>query len=447
MALGRRTRTIAALAVVGLMVVAGSALLLSAGNNSDDGSGKLKVVTSFYPLYYFSSEIGKDMADVSMLIPDNMEPHSWEPSPSDILRINNADVLVYNGVGFEPWIDTVLNSVDNEGLMLVDTSQNVSLLMSHMISEAYDDAVENLSGGIDLTVTASENQSTAEVVEEMGYYNIALSPIAGGNGGFVKVIPTEGGDLRFFVTNSTEFSILAPGGTEVDYELERGAISSYPMFSSAKFTELEAGVEYAIFFDASSNTEVGLVIVSGEEEEGGHEHGLNDPHFWLDPLSAKVQVANIVSSLMAADPLNATAFQENADDLLSRLDVLHQEFVDGLKNRTKNAIITTHEGFNYLAQRYGFEAYAAIGISADAEPSAGDMMALSNKVQELGLNYVFSEPIYSDNIMNTIAEETGASVLILDTVHGRTGVHSEMDYFQIMRANLEALQIGLEVTT
>ncbi len=142
-----------------IVVVAGLAVLLSSGNDSDQDSGRLNVVASFYPLYYFSSEIGKDMADVSMLIPDNSEPHSWEPSPSDILKINRADVLVYNGEGFEPWIETVLGSLDNGGIRLVDTSKNVSLLLSHVISEAYDQAVDNLSDGIDLSISASPTRS------------------------------------------------------------------------------------------------------------------------------------------------------------------------------------------------------------------------------------------------------------------------------------------------
>lgn len=448
MALGRKTMTLTALAVVGVVVVAGLAVLLSSGNDSDQDSGRLNVVASFYPLYYFSSEIGKDMADVSMLIPDNSEPHSWEPSPSDILKINRADVLVYNGEGFEPWIETVLGSLDNGGIRLVDTSKNVSLLLSHVISEAYDQAVDNLSDGIDLSISASADQVSMTRVEGEGHYSIALAPMASGNGGYIKIAPTTSGEFRLFVTNVTDFSVTAPNGDEMDYELERGTVTSYPMFTNAKFMELEAGMEYVLFFEPGNATDTSLVItMDGDEGENEHEHGLNDPHFWLDPLSAKVQVMNIVETFKAADPLNATAYQQNADDLLSRLDVLDQEYKDGLANRTKNAIVTTHEGFNYLAQRYGFEAYAAVGISADAEPSAGDLVALSNKVRELGLRYVFSQPIFSDNVINTIAEETGATVLVLDTVHGRTGVHSGMDYFEIMRANLEALKTGLEVPT
>ena len=65
----------------------------------------------------------------------------------------------------------------------------------------------------------------------------------------------------------------------------------------------------------------------------------------------------------------------------------------------------------------------------------------------MGLHYVFAEPIYNDAVIQTIASETHCTVLILDAIHGRSGAHAHMDYFQIMYDNLAALRIGLEVTS
>ncbi len=121
----------------------------------------------------------------------------------------------------------------------------------------------------------------------------------------------------------------------------------------------------------------------------GIEVGTNDPHFWLDPLTAKMQVDNIAKAFIGADPENATYYQANAVDLKSRLDELDKDFRTGLESRTKNDIVTTHEGFNYLAKRYGFEAHAAIGISGDEQPSAQDMIRLTDLIIDLDMNYVF----------------------------------------------------------
>ncbi len=172
-----------------------------------------------------------------------------------------------------------------------------------------------------------------------------------------------------------------------------------------------------------------------------------DPHFWLDPLSAKVQVQNILYGMSRADPGNAAYFAGNAANLTARLDTLDHDFRVGLQNRTLNDFVTTHEGFDYLAVRYGLTAHAAVGISAEEEPSPADLTTLTDLVRSLGIHYVFSEPIFSDAVVETIAAETGAHVLVLDGIHGRSGSHADMDYFQIMYANIAALRIGLEVTS
>ena len=58
------------------------------------------VVAPFYPLYEFASRIGGDKAEVSSLVPAGVEPHNWEPTPQDRLKVQSADMLVVNGAGF-----------------------------------------------------------------------------------------------------------------------------------------------------------------------------------------------------------------------------------------------------------------------------------------------------------------------------------------------------------
>jgi zinc transport system substrate-binding protein len=150
--------------------------------------------------------------------------------------------------------------------------------------------------------------------------------------------------------------------------------------------------------------------------------------------------------MIAADPNNGTYYQSNCDELVGRLIDLNDDFVNGLENRTKNTIITTHEGFDYMAMRYNFTAYGVVGISGDEQASAQDIADLTDLVKELDLKYVYAEPLFSDTMMKQISAETGAEVLILDGIHGRSGAHADMDYFEIMYENLKNLQIGLEVT-
>ena len=87
-----------------------------------EGQSKIIAIASFYPLYEFTKELGGDKVDVSLLVPKGVEPHDWEPTIRDIQRIEQADLIIINGNGFENWIDkfdsskiTIINSGDSFG--------------------------------------------------------------------------------------------------------------------------------------------------------------------------------------------------------------------------------------------------------------------------------------------------------------------------------------------
>ena len=445
---GQETRKVIAAVILVVLIVGGAIfgfILLGVGSPN---SNKMQVVASFYPLYYFSSQIGGDRVDVHTLIPDNVEPHSFEPTPVDLVMVSKAKIFVYNGEGFEPWISSFISASDNPSLIQVDTSKNIDLLPSDTVKVPFEAATKILTIGPNASLTATTLATSATTIPfSNSVLNVTLADVPGGWGGYFKISVSESADYRFFVIQNTSFSVHYSNGTSVTPELVFGPLTWYPEFAASKFFELGAGVTYTVSFSPSTINEVKFVAVQAPLDQGAeHVHGVVDPHFWIDPVTAKSQVNNILSAFITADPLNATYYQDNAANLNSRLDVLNNEFATGLANRTKNAIITTHEGFNYLAARYHFEAYGAIGISGDQQPTPQDMIRLANLVDQLQLHYVFSEPVFSDAVIETVAAETGTQVLVLDGVHGRSGVHAGMDYFEIMRANLENLIMGLEVT-
>jgi zinc transport system substrate-binding protein len=86
------------------------------------------VVATFYPLYDFTQNVGGEKVNVSILVPETVDVHDFEPTPSSIAEVANAAVLVYNGAGLEPWIQEVVTASGNTRLILVDTSQGVSLI-------------------------------------------------------------------------------------------------------------------------------------------------------------------------------------------------------------------------------------------------------------------------------------------------------------------------------
>ena len=68
-------------------------------------TNKLKVVATFYPLAFLTEQIGGEHVQVTQLVPSNTEVHNWEPSPQDITATENADVIIYNGAGLDPWME------------------------------------------------------------------------------------------------------------------------------------------------------------------------------------------------------------------------------------------------------------------------------------------------------------------------------------------------------
>lgn len=413
--------------------------------NSLEGPKGLWVVTTFYPLYYFAQEIAGDKATITMLIPDNVEPHTWEPSISDIITVNNARVFIYNGAGFEPWVPDVLSSVQTKNLTVVDTSQHVDLQLPAKLEATLKQATGYLHTGPFLTENASETPANPPIVTTTNVcINLTIPPTPTGNEGYLQLSVGKNGEYGFAFDENVTVDLTNQTGTLVTRELAVFQTLDYPDIKLFQSYELELGT-YTIHVRQTPNESLHMIVLFSEKQPGGHQHGAIDPHFWLDPLRAKIQVDNIAEGLKKADPSNADTYTQNADLLKTRLDVLNQAYQSGLRNKTKNDIITTHEGFDYLAKRYGFVAHAAIGISADAQPSTQDMARLVQLIKDLSLHYVFVEPIYSDIYMNTIAQETSTQILVLDGIHGRTGIHAHMDYFQIMEENLRNLRIGLEV--
>jgi zinc transport system substrate-binding protein len=87
---------------------------------------KIVALASFGPLYEFTKEVGGDKVDVSLIVPKGVEPHDWEPTVQDLQKMQNADLIIINGIGFESWINDI-GSI-NSNAMIVDTSDGISII-------------------------------------------------------------------------------------------------------------------------------------------------------------------------------------------------------------------------------------------------------------------------------------------------------------------------------
>ncbi len=170
-------RFTALFAAVGLS----SVLLLSGCNNDKvaeskvEEEDKLSIVATIFPQYDFARQIVGDCADVSMLIGAGEESHTYEPTPQDIITIQNADVFIYVGGESESWVDGVLESFDTSNMKIINMMECVDVVEEELVEgmedagddeHFHDNEGENDSnGGVDKTQSGNATADSAEEAE------------------------------------------------------------------------------------------------------------------------------------------------------------------------------------------------------------------------------------------------------------------------------------------
>lgn len=194
----------------------------------------------------------------------------------------------------------------------------------------------------------------------------------------------------------------------------------------------EIGLEFETWLDGMAQAaggNAGRVVVSdgvevlhfGEDdhdhdhEADGHDHGSDDPHIWGDVRNAMIAVEAIQQALMATDPDHAATYEDNATAYLAELATLDEAIRTATATipEERRQLVTTHDTLGYYAHAYGFTIPGtALGsISTDGgDPSARDIAALVNSIQEAGVPAIFADTVTSNALMETIAAEAGVNL-------------------------------------
>lgn len=275
----------------------------STKDSSNNGSGKMVVYASFYPLSFLADEIGGDNIELRTVVPNGVESHDYEPSIRQLRDIENAQLFIYNGANFESWADKVVGNIIDE----------------------------------DRTINASE------------------------------------------------------------------------------------------FVD--------LIMVDNNP----------DPHIWLSPENMIKIGEAIKNKLILLDETHKEDYENNFNNLASRLRELDNKFSEELSQKKRESIIVSHEAFTYMAERYGFKQIPVTGISPEQEPSPKTIAELIEIARRENHKYIFLETLASPKTVQVIAKETGLQILTLNPVEGLTEdeIKNGKDYISIMEENLENLKKAL----
>ena len=187
-----------------------------------------------------------------------------------------------------------------------------------------------------------------------------------------------------------------------------------------------------------------LVVVDTSQgidilERDGNGPGGN-PHIWLDPQNAIVQVSHIRDALIRADPAHADNYRANAERYVNELRTLDQEIADEVATWSKREFIAFHPAWVYFARRYGLKQAAVIEVTPGREPSPAEVARIIETAKRIGAKAIFAEPQFSTKAAQTLAEETGTRVLFLDPLGSSL---DDSGYLNLMRHNVAQMANAL----
>ncbi|MGI5425668.1 metal ABC transporter substrate-binding protein [Streptomyces sp. CA-179760] len=251
-------------------------------------------------------------------------------------------------------------------------------------------------------------------------------------------------------------SLTEPGQEPHDLEISTQQRAQLEEADAALFLKgLQPAVDEAVSqtgiqtkIDAASLTHLEDHGGAGHSHEGeeGHseeeEHG-RDPHVWLDPVKYAEIAQGVGKAFEKADPDHAADYKKNTQALVKKLNGLNSDFENGLKDSKSKVFFTNHAAFGYLAERYGLTQEAISGVDPESEPSAARVKELQQEAKADGVTTVFYETLVSDRTAKTLARDANLKTDVLDPLEGITDKSRGDDYFQVMEANLKALQTAL----
>jgi zinc transport system substrate-binding protein len=190
------------------------------------------------------------------------------------------------------------------------------------------------------------------------------------------------------------------------------------------------------------DTSNGIIIKNVDEESSLHEDHLDefgDPHIWLNPVFAKIQVQNIANAFSNSDPENREYFQKNAANYIRELDLLDSKIRNELSDCNRD-FIAFHDAFSYFADEYDLTQHTIISSNEPhAEVTAKTLENVINKAKQLKAKVIFTEETADPKTSQVIANAIGGKVLVLSPLE----ISSDGTYVSRMTENLNHLKEAL----
>lgn len=184
-----------------------------------------------------------------------------------------------------------------------------------------------------------------------------------------------------------------------------------------------------------------------QQVEHDHDHNGIDPHIWVDPILAQQIVKAIAAGFAAQDSANQEFYLANANAYIEKLTALDTQIRQTLQLcKSRTILYGGHFAFGYFARRYGLNYISPYaGFSPDAEPTPKKIAQLIEQMKTADSKYIFYEELLEPRVARTIAESTGAKLLLLHGAHNisKEELEKSVTYLEIMEGNLQRLKLAL----
>ncbi len=202
--------------------------------------------------------------------------------------------------------------------------------------------------------------------------------------------------------------MIPPGANPATYEPTASQLKS--VSGATMYVKVGSGLPFEeVWLEKIGSANPDMLMVDTSE-------GVNlipgDPHIWLSPRSAVVQVENIYRGLVQVDQDNSEYYYRNKEQYIHDLQVLDNDIIESLSDFEDRTFMVFHPSWGYFARDYDLT-MIAVEIEGK-EPSAGDMVHLIENAKENNIKIIFVQPQFSTKSAEVIAKEIGGSVVAVD---------------------------------
>ena len=469
-------------------------------------SEKIKIVTTIFPEYDWTKEILGDNlnnAELTLLIGNGVDLHSYQPSIKDMAKISTADIFIYVGGESDKWVNDALKSAKNKNMKVINLMETLGdKVKSEELKEGMQEAAHehSHSHSSEIHLDDIKDRSLSEFTGEWkSLYPVLINGKLGeyvehqakDMGKSEKEMFKEISDkwncgLKLVKVNGDKITLTYDDGKTVSgkysyagyaikkndegkisnvrykFESKDAGVPKYVMFNDHDFEPTKDVKHFHFYygnnnFEEFMNSKVNSYFVDSKLSDHacedlllGHNHEAeeeNDEHVWLSVRNAKILCKKIADTLCQTDSANAAKYRANYASYSAKLEQLDSKIADAVKNISKKTLVFADRfPFRYFVEDYGLDYFAAFaGCSAETEASFETVIFLAKKIDELGLNAIFKIEGSDGKIAQTVVQNSknkNAKIFTLDSMQSVTlkQISSGASYLKLMEENLKIIE-------